>query len=90
MIKDIWRFHVTEPIGFRYGKNQGTGAIVYTFPYEKQADSDEDQIALGFMTWYENGTLMRINSIVPQEFVEIRLVNIHEIFLKLMSIIILF
>ncbi|KAL3854443.1 hypothetical protein ACJMK2_013712 [Sinanodonta woodiana] len=65
------------PVGYYFGSVLGTGLISYKFPFEYQTDYDMDNIAFGFMTEKENGILMRLDSSLADEYIQIALRNGH-------------
>ncbi|KAK3601345.1 hypothetical protein CHS0354_011952 [Potamilus streckersoni] len=66
-----------DPVGYYFGSILGTGLISYKFPFEYQTDYDMDNIAFGFMTEKENGILMRLDSSLADEYIQIALRNGH-------------
>ena len=62
-----------EPEGYRFGKDHLPG--VYVYNYDKEWDSRKDSLALGFMTWYENGTIARIESKQSADYIEAKMVR---------------
>ncbi|KAH3752063.1 hypothetical protein DPMN_186673 [Dreissena polymorpha] len=66
------------PTGYYFGKNGGSGIVLYEFPLERQLNSNEDMLAFGFMTLERDGVLYRIESgLDSNEYIEIRLENGH-------------
>ncbi|KAL4216896.1 neuroligin protein binding [Mactra antiquata] len=62
------------PVGYYFGRNGANGVMIYEFPFEKQSNSDVDEIAFGFMTREKDGVLYRIeSSLNSNEFIEISL-----------------
>ena len=53
---------------------------LYTF--DKPIDTYTDELAVGFMTWMPNGTIIRVDSKDTNDFIEIKMVRsclIHQI-----------
>lgn len=50
--------------------------IQYIFPAGKQPDTEEDSIALGFITTKADAVLLRIESTTTQDYMELEIVNI--------------
>lgn len=48
--------------------------IQYTFPAGKQPDTEEDSIALGFITTKSDAVLLRIESSTTQDYMELEIV----------------
>ncbi len=57
-------------------KKLDAGLLVFTYPPNAQPTTMEDHIAVGFMTFEENGVLMRVKSRYLGDFIELRLVRI--------------
>lgn len=49
--------------------------IHYTFPPGKQPDTEEDFIALGFLTVVSDAVLLRIESSNTQDYMELEIVS---------------
>lgn len=49
--------------------------IHYTFPPGKQPDTEEDFIALGFLTVISDAVLLRIESSNTQDYMELEIVS---------------
>ena len=64
---------MTEPEGYRYGINYQPGFYIYN--YDEAWNSRKDALALGFMTWFENGTIARIDSDRSSDFIEVKMVR---------------
>ena len=47
--------------------------MIYNF--DEPQDTNEDRLALGFMTWAENGTLVRVDSGISADYIEVKLVS---------------
>jgi len=59
-----------------YGSNNGFGITV--FEIRPAQTTTKDQIALGFMTWSENGTLLRVDGDPSSgHFVDVQLVFVE-------------
>jgi len=73
------RYHcsvVTEAEGYWYGSNYGRGITV--FDVRPPRTTSTDQVAFGFMTWNETGTLLRADGDrSAAHFVDARLVIIY-------------
>ncbi|XP_060080041.1 uncharacterized protein LOC132559439 isoform X2 [Ylistrum balloti] len=61
------------PLGLYIGKKGLDGIVTYT--YENTMNSDKDNIALGFMTYREDGILSRFDNLYGTEYIELRLEN---------------
>ena len=67
---------MTEAEGYWYGSNYGRGITV--FDVRPARTTSTDQIAFGFMTWNETGTLLRVDGDrSAAHFVDARLVIIY-------------
>ncbi|KAL9901022.1 neurexin 1 isoform 4-T10 [Glossina fuscipes fuscipes] len=62
-----------ESIAYEFGNNKGI--IQYTFPENSQADTEEDNIALGFITTKSDAVLLRIESSTTQDYMEMEIVE---------------
>ncbi|XP_055385088.1 neurexin-1 isoform X9 [Condylostylus longicornis] len=62
-----------ESIAYEFGP--GKGIIQYTFPAGKQPDTEEDNIALGFITTKSDAVLLRIESGNSQDYMELEIVE---------------
>lgn len=51
--------------------------IQYTFPAGKQPDTEEDSIALGFITTKSDAVLLRVESATTQDYMELEIVIAH-------------
>lgn len=49
--------------------------IQYTFPAGKHPDTEEDVLALGFITMKSDAVLLRIESSTTQDYMELEIVN---------------
>lgn len=49
--------------------------IQYTFPAGRQPDTEEDAIALGFITTKSDAVLLRIESSTTQDYMELEIVS---------------
>jgi len=64
---------VSEADGYRYGRNGGLG--ITAFEIRPPATTSKDEIAFGFMTWSDSGTLLRVDGdSASGHFVEAQLV----------------
>ena len=52
---------------------RGSGIAIHRI--EPPVTTSEDELAFGFMTWRENGTLVRVDGINSEDFIEARLVG---------------
>ncbi len=71
------KFYLTEPEGYEFGKLWGKALVTYNytlFPYDEPIDTYTDELAVGFMTWMPNGTIVRVDSKDTNDFIEIKLV----------------
>jgi len=63
----------TEAEGYRYGSNNGLGITV--FEIHPPETTSKEEIAFGFMTWGESGTLLRVDGDPSSaHFIETKLV----------------
>ncbi|XP_037025622.1 neurexin-1-like, partial [Bradysia coprophila] len=62
-----------ESVAYEFGANKGM--IQYTFPAGKQPDTEEDAIALGFITTKPDAVLLRIESSTTQDYMELEIVE---------------
>lgn len=65
-------FKKTESVAYEFGSNKGM--IQYMFPPGKQPDTEEDSIALGFITTKSDAVLLRIESSTTQDYMELEIV----------------
>lgn len=66
-------FLFIESIAYEFGNNKGI--IQYSFPENAQADTEEDNIALGFITTKSDAVLLRIESSTTQDYMEMEIVE---------------
>lgn len=62
----------TESVAYEFGSNKGM--IQYMFPPGKQPDTEEDSIALGFITTKSDAVLLRVESSTTQDYMELEIV----------------
>ncbi|XP_068155026.1 neurexin 1 isoform X6 [Drosophila tropicalis] len=62
-----------ESIAYEFGNNKGM--VQYTYPENAQADTEEDNIALGFITTKPDAVLLRIESATTQDYMELEIVE---------------
>ncbi|XP_065079227.1 neurexin 1 isoform X3 [Ochlerotatus camptorhynchus] len=62
-----------ESISYEFGTNKGL--IQYTFPPGRQPDTEEDNIALGFVTTKFDAVLLRIESLTTQDYIEMEILE---------------
>ncbi|KAH8276780.1 hypothetical protein KR026_000655 [Drosophila bipectinata] len=62
-----------ESIAYEFGNNKGM--LQYTFPENAQADTEEDNIALGFITTRPDAVLLRVESATTQDYMELEIVE---------------
>ncbi|XP_055852280.1 neurexin-1a isoform X2 [Episyrphus balteatus] len=62
-----------ESIAYEFGANKGI--IQYTFPAGLQPDTEEDNIALGFITTKSDAVLLRMESATTQDYMELEIVE---------------
>ncbi|XP_060645935.1 neurexin 1 isoform X5 [Drosophila nasuta] len=62
-----------ESIAYDFGNNKGM--VQYTFPENTQADTEEDNIALGFITTKPDAVLLRVESATTQDYMELEIVE---------------
>lgn len=64
---------LTEAEGYWYGSNYGHGITV--FEIDPPQTTSKDEIAFGFMTWGDDGKLLRVDGDASSgHFIEARLV----------------
>lgn len=73
LILDNDRFVFIESVAYEFGANKGM--IQYTFPPGRQPDTEEDAIALGFITTKPDAVLLRIESSTTQDYMELEIVS---------------
>lgn len=61
-----------ESVAYEFGANKGI--IQYLFPPGKQPDTEEDSIAIGFITMKSDAVLLRIESSTSQDYMELEIV----------------
>jgi len=66
-------FILIESVAYEFGANRGL--IQYTFPPSRQPDTEEDFIALGFITVKSDAVLLRIESSSTQDYMELEIVS---------------
>lgn len=64
-----------ESVAYEFGA--GRGLIQYQFPPGNQPDTEEDNVALGFMTLKTDAVLLRIESSNTQDYFELEIVSFH-------------
>ena len=64
-----------------YEFGAGRGLIQYQFPPGNQPDTEEDNIALGFITLKTDAVLLRIESSNTQDYFELEIVRYIEFFI---------
>lgn len=64
---------ITESVAYEFGSNKGM--IQYMYPPGKQPDTEEDSIALGFITTKADAVLLRIESSTTQDYMELEIVR---------------
>ena len=65
---------LTEAEGYWYGSNYGHGITV--FEIDPPQTTSKDEIAFGFMTWSDDGKLLRVDGDASSgHFIEARLVQ---------------
>ncbi|XP_017967806.2 neurexin-1 isoform X2 [Drosophila navojoa] len=62
-----------ESIAYEFGSNKGI--VQYTYPESAQADTEEDNIALGFITTKSDAVLLRVESATTQDYMELEIVE---------------
>ncbi|XP_015037350.2 neurexin-1 isoform X3 [Drosophila pseudoobscura] len=62
-----------ESIAYEFGNNKGM--VQYTFPENAQADTEEDNVAMGFITTKPDAVLLRIESATTQDYMELEIVE---------------
>lgn len=62
-----------ESVAYEFGGKKGI--IQYTFPAGKQPDTEDDAIALGFITTKSDAVLLRIESSTTQDYMELEIVR---------------
>lgn len=61
-------------MAYEFGTDKGM--IQYTFPAGRQPETEEDSIALGFITTKTDAVLLRIESSTTQDYMELEIVII--------------
>lgn len=61
-------------MAYEFGLNKGM--IQYTFPAGRQPDTEEDSIAIGFITMRSDAVLLRIESSTTQDYMELEIVSV--------------
>lgn len=64
---------ISESIAYEFGNNKGI--IQYAFPENMQADTEEDNIALGFITTKSDAVILRVESATTQDYMELEIVE---------------
>lgn len=64
---------LTDSISYNFGTDGG--AIIYTYPEDRQPETKTDMIALGFSTTQKDAVLVRINSHMSDDYLEMELVR---------------
>ncbi|XP_039947733.1 neurexin-1 isoform X3 [Bactrocera tryoni] len=62
-----------ESIAYEFGNNKGI--IQYAFPENMQADTEEDNVALGFITTKSDAVILRVESATTQDYMELEIVE---------------
>ncbi|SPP88124.1 neurexin-1 isoform X7 [Drosophila guanche] len=62
-----------ESIAYEFGNNKGM--VQYTYPENAQADTEEDNVAMGFITTKPDAVLLRIESATTQDYMELEIVE---------------
>ena len=68
----------TEAEGYEFGKEWGKAMIHYNYTLyrtDEPIDTYTDELAVGFMTWMPNGTIIRVDSKDTNDFIEIKMVR---------------
>ena len=68
---------LTEAEAIRFGAHYEHSIML--FLYDRPIDTHKDELAFGFMTWYPNGTLVRIDSQASTDYIDIRMVSLNSI-----------
>ncbi len=76
---DLCQFdpRIAEAEGYEFGKEWGTAMVHYNYTlytFDKPIDTYTDELAVGFMTWMPNGTIIRVDSKDTNDFIEIKMV----------------
>jgi neurexin len=71
---DLDNLSFTESVAYEFGA--GRGLITYQFPTGRQPDTEEDNVALGFMTLKSDAVLLRIESSNTQDYFELEIVSV--------------
>lgn len=71
------RCSFAESISYEFGNNKGL--IQYTFPPGRQPDTEEDNIALGFVTTKSDAVLLRVESSTTQDYIEMEIVRSRDL-----------
>lgn len=62
-----------ESIAYEFGANKGL--VQYQFPPGRQPDTEDDSIALGFITMKSDAVLLRIESSNTPDYLEMEIVS---------------
>lgn len=62
-----------ESVSYEFGPNKGI--LQYTFPPGNQPDTEEDHIALGFITLKSDAVILRIESSTTPDYMELEIVE---------------
>ncbi|XP_077296865.1 neurexin 1 isoform X2 [Arctopsyche grandis] len=62
-----------ESIAYEFGPNRGM--VQYTFPGSRIADTEQDLVALGFVTSRSDAVLLRVESATTQDYMEMEIVE---------------
>lgn len=61
-----------ESVAYEFGSNKGM--IHYIYPVGKHPDTEEDSIALGFITTKSDAVMLRVESATTQDYMELEIV----------------
>lgn len=70
----VYYSKLAESIAYEFGANKGL--VQYQFPPGRQPDTEDDSIALGFITMKSDAVLLRIESSNTPDYLEMEIVSI--------------
>ncbi|XP_071453531.1 neurexin 1-like, partial [Hetaerina americana] len=64
-----------ESIAYEFGSHGDGGLITYTYPEEHRPETKGDTLAVGFSTTSENSVLVRVDSAVSHDYLELEIIE---------------
>ncbi|XP_046401405.1 neurexin-1 isoform X2 [Ischnura elegans] len=64
-----------ESIAYEFGAHGRSGLITYTYPSEHRPETKVDMLAVGFSTTSEDSVLVRVDSAVSHDYLELEIVE---------------